>query len=197
MQHTIPENVFNEVYSNIARKLTPQPVKIRADVEVTCFGYEGIDAVKRALKAGESVKQEGIPITVKLVAPPLYVVITNTTDKTGGLELLEESLKKIAESIAASGGQMNIKMKVCVGDFYPSIAMLTFVRSQKLSPRLKIRSWPSSWPVSRRKTQRSRETKTRRTKSKDGQKECLVLLLCYTCATSRVCRNEKHGHQVA
>ncbi|KDN52092.1 hypothetical protein K437DRAFT_254651 [Tilletiaria anomala UBC 951] len=107
----LPENVFNEVYANIARKLTPQPVKIRADVEVTCFGYAGIDAIKKALKAGEAVETESIPITVKLVAPPLYVVITNTTDKTGGLELLEKSLEKIGESIKASGGQMNIKMQ--------------------------------------------------------------------------------------
>ena len=107
----LPENVFKELYANIARKLTPQPVKIRADVEVTCFGYEGIDAIKKALRAGEATSIEGIPISVKLVAPPLYVVITNTTDKSGGLELLEKSLEKITESILASGGQINIKMK--------------------------------------------------------------------------------------
>lgn len=107
----LPENVFKELYANIARKLTPQPVKIRADVEVTCFGYDGIDAIKKALRAGEATSTEGIPISVKLVAPPLYVVITNTTDKSGGLELLEKSLQKITESILASGGQINIKMK--------------------------------------------------------------------------------------
>ncbi len=108
---TLPENVFKEIYSNIVRKLTPQPIKIRADVEVTCFGYEGIDAIKKALRAGQSVETEAIPISVKLVAPPLYVVVTTTTDKSGGLALVEQSLEKIAESINASGGQMNIKMK--------------------------------------------------------------------------------------
>jgi hypothetical protein len=40
---------------NIARRLTPQAVKIRADIEVTCFAYEGIEAIKAALKAGEAV----------------------------------------------------------------------------------------------------------------------------------------------
>lgn len=27
---------------NIRRRMTPQPVKIRADVELTCFSYDGI-----------------------------------------------------------------------------------------------------------------------------------------------------------
>ena len=31
---------------NIQRKLTQQAVKIRADFEVSCYTYEGIDAVK-------------------------------------------------------------------------------------------------------------------------------------------------------
>ena len=72
----IDESVRKELEANIARRLTPQPVKIRADVEVSCFGYEGIDAVKNALREGESVSTENIPIKIKLVAPPLYVLVT-------------------------------------------------------------------------------------------------------------------------
>ena len=72
--------VMRELEANIARRLTPQPVKIRADVEVSCFGYEGIDAVKNALRAGEALSTENIPIKIKLVAPPLYVLVTHSTD---------------------------------------------------------------------------------------------------------------------
>ncbi|KAN0061525.1 hypothetical protein ACQY0O_006372 [Thecaphora frezii] len=107
----VDEAVRKELDANIARRFTPQPVKIRADVEVTCFGYEGIDAIKKALRAGEAVSTETIPIKIKLVAPPLYVLITNSTDKTGGIALMEEALVKITESIRASGGEVNIKMK--------------------------------------------------------------------------------------
>lgn len=47
-------------------------MKIRADIEVACYGYEGIDAVKTALKAGLSCSTEELPIKINLIAPPLY-----------------------------------------------------------------------------------------------------------------------------
>lgn len=50
----------------IERRLTPKAVKVRADVEVTCFDYEGIDSIKAALKAGEAVStDEEFPINVR------------------------------------------------------------------------------------------------------------------------------------
>ncbi|WFD38576.1 uncharacterized protein MJAP1_001535 [Malassezia japonica] len=107
----IDEDVRRELEANIARRLTPQPVKIRADVEVSCFGYEGIDAVKEALRAGEALSTETIPIKIKLVAPPLYVLVTHSTDKQGGIALLEQALEKITESIEKSDGKVSIKMK--------------------------------------------------------------------------------------
>lgn len=52
--------------------MTSQAVKIRADIEVACYGYEGIDAVKTALKAGLACSTEELPIKINLIAPPLY-----------------------------------------------------------------------------------------------------------------------------
>ena len=31
---------------NVRRRMTPQPVKIRADVELTCFAYDGVLALQ-------------------------------------------------------------------------------------------------------------------------------------------------------
>ncbi|PKI84668.1 hypothetical protein MVES1_001891 [Malassezia vespertilionis] len=107
----VDANVLRELEANIARRLTPQPVKIRADIEVSCFGYEGIDAVKKALRAGEALSTEAIPIKIKLVAPPLYVLVTHSTDKTGGIDMLEKALEKITESILKSDGKVVVKMK--------------------------------------------------------------------------------------
>ena len=110
-----PAKVFDnlEISEDVRRerRLTPHPVKIRADVEVSCFGYEGIDAVKQALRAGEELSTEAIPIKIKLVAPPLYVLVTHSTDKQGGIALLEQALEKITESIEKSDGKVTIKMK--------------------------------------------------------------------------------------
>lgn len=44
------EAIAEELKSYISKRLTPQPTKLRADIEVTCFGYEGIDAIKTALR---------------------------------------------------------------------------------------------------------------------------------------------------
>ena len=75
----------------IARRLTPQPIKLRADVELTCYTDAGIEAIRRALREGEGVGTEQVPIKAKLVAPPLYVLTTNATDKVSageGLKLI-------------------------------------------------------------------------------------------------------------
>jgi translation initiation factor 2 subunit 1 len=55
------------VIKNIKRRLTPQPVKVRADVEITCFRYEGIDAIKKALVKGEATSTPDTPIKVILL----------------------------------------------------------------------------------------------------------------------------------
>ena len=34
-----------KLVTEIKRRLTPQALRIRADFEITCFGYEGIDAI--------------------------------------------------------------------------------------------------------------------------------------------------------
>lgn len=48
----------------IKRRLTPQPVRIRAEFEITCFSYDGIDAVKEALRAGLKNINSGFDIKV-------------------------------------------------------------------------------------------------------------------------------------
>ncbi|KAA1138433.1 hypothetical protein PGTUg99_008943 [Puccinia graminis f. sp. tritici] len=107
----IPENVMTHLTSNIARRLTPQPVKVRADIEATCFAYSGIDAIRTALKLGESIGTESVPIKIRLVAPPLYVMVSNATDKQGAIELLETAIERIGESLKKDGGQLVVKMK--------------------------------------------------------------------------------------
>jgi translation initiation factor 2 subunit 1 len=108
----IPESTKEELLNNIKRRLTPQPIKIRADIEVTCFDYEGIDAIKTAFKEAEAVSLPEVPIRVKLVAPPLYVMITNALDKQLGIDTMEKAIQVLEESIKKSNGNMVTKMSV-------------------------------------------------------------------------------------
>jgi translation initiation factor 2 subunit 1 len=79
----------------IARRLTPQPIKVRADIELTCYTPAGIDAIKRALKAGEAVSTETVPIRAKLIAPPLYVLDTNASDKVSQFLIDSEQIHEL------------------------------------------------------------------------------------------------------
>ncbi|CAN6620471.1 eukaryotic translation initiation factor 2 subunit alpha [Trichomonascus vanleenenianus] len=105
------EEVMKDLIQQISRKLTPNPVKVRADIEVTCFGYEGVDAVKSALRAGEELHTEAVPVKIKLVAAPLFVLTSVSLDKTGAIDTLGKAIEKIRESIVSAGGNLNVKME--------------------------------------------------------------------------------------
>jgi len=111
LEKPIPEFTYTLLMATIARRLTPQPIKLRADIELTCYTPAGIDAIKKALRAGEKASSEAVPIKAKLVAPPLYVLSTNATDKYAAVERLERSIEAIQSTIEDQGGNLVVKMK--------------------------------------------------------------------------------------
>ncbi|KAF2503136.1 eukaryotic translation initiation factor 2 subunit alpha [Mytilinidion resinicola] len=102
--------VKDELQSYIGKRLTPQPTKVRSDVEVTCFGYEGIDAVKTALRCAEAKNTPDNHVKVKLVSPPLYVLTSQCLDKNVGITTLTDAIKEIEENITKAGGNLIVKM---------------------------------------------------------------------------------------
>jgi translation initiation factor 2 subunit 1 len=106
----VPDDLKEEIKTYILRRLAPQPVKIRSDIEVSCFTYEGIDAIKEALFAGMAVGTENSSIKIKLIAPPIYVLSTTTLEKDAGIALLQKGIDVIREKITAKGGKMDVKM---------------------------------------------------------------------------------------
>merc|ERR1712241_696533 len=107
----LDDQIKKVLLEQINIKLTQQAVKIRADVEVSCFSYEGIDAVKDALRAGIACSTEVVPIRINLIAPPLYVMTTSTTEKGDGLRIMEEACKAVEDRITGIGGAFNFHMK--------------------------------------------------------------------------------------
>ncbi|XP_068149986.1 eukaryotic translation initiation factor 2 subunit 1-like [Drosophila tropicalis] len=96
--------------SNIKRKLVSPTVKIRADIECSCYGYEGIDAVKASPSKGLELSTKELPIRINLIAPPLYVMTTATTKKTEGLKALEVAVENIREKILEFEGEFKVIM---------------------------------------------------------------------------------------
>lgn len=107
----LPEDWRETLLSNIKRRLTPQAVKCRADIEVSCYSYEGIDAIKQALKEGLKLNSEEKPIKINLIAPPVYVVTSTCLDRDEGIQLLKDVIDKIQKSIEEQRGRFKIKMQ--------------------------------------------------------------------------------------
>lgn len=99
----VSPEIKQDLLTYIKRRLAPQPVKIRADIEVTCFTYEGIDAIKAALGEGEDKGSADCPVKIKLIAPPMYVMTCMTLDKEQGLEIMNQSIEVIANCIRSKG----------------------------------------------------------------------------------------------
>ena len=93
MPALVDSSLRSSMLDNIAKKLTPTAIKIRADIEVTCFHYEGINAIKGALLKGVELGSDDLPIKIKLVAPPLYVMLCSALDKSKGIALLNEAIE--------------------------------------------------------------------------------------------------------
>jgi len=107
----LEEELHKILVDNIRRRLTPQPVKVRADIEVTCFEYDGIDAIKLALKKGEETSTEQTPIKIKLVAPPLYVAVTTSIQKDAAIKALNTAIAAIKEEIVKHKGELTVKVE--------------------------------------------------------------------------------------
>merc|ERR1719410_1672101 len=107
----VDDDLKEELKTYIRRRLAPQPIKIRSDVEVSCYTYEGIDAIRDALFAAMDVGTESMPIKIKLIAPPIYVLSTTTLDKEIGINLLTKAIQVIEDRITSKGGKMDVKME--------------------------------------------------------------------------------------
>jgi len=119
----VTKAIKEELVKNIQRRLTPQPLKLRSDIELTCFGFDGIDAIKAAIRVGEKLgvetaakagekllAGENVALKIKLVAPPLYVMTTTTLDKEQGLALLASSIEAVKGEIVKYKGDCIVKV---------------------------------------------------------------------------------------
>ncbi|KAL9244732.1 hypothetical protein vseg_018471 [Gypsophila vaccaria] len=93
----------------IRRRMTPQPCKIRADIEMKCFQYDGVLHIKDAMRKAEAAGTKDCPVKIKLVAPPLYVLTTQTLDKDLGISTLNKAITACSDEIERHKGKLAVK----------------------------------------------------------------------------------------
>ena len=105
----ITDNIKNELIQIIKNRLIPQPIKIRSRFELTCYSFEGIDAIKNALLNGEKKGTESIPIKFKYICSPLYECSVFTLNKNEAIKVMNIALKEVKKSIEIKGGNFTLK----------------------------------------------------------------------------------------
>lgn len=112
----IQEDQLAVLLDTIRRKMSTNPLKIRADFTLTCTTYEGIDIIKEALLTAKhavnddawvKTKQEH-PVEFKMIAPPNYKVEVVTHNKAEGEQKLQQALKIISEVMKSHGGKFRV-----------------------------------------------------------------------------------------
>lgn len=104
-----PGPLRDVVLANIQHRLTPRAVRIRADIELTCFAYDGIDSIKAALMTGFAAGSEELPVSIQLVAPPHYVMHVSCLEQDKGIEVLTNAINLIRTKITELHGSIIIK----------------------------------------------------------------------------------------
>jgi len=60
---------------------------------------------------GESTSTPDTPIKIKLVAPPLYVVVTTAVQKDAGIKAINVAIEAIKQEIESYRGELHVKVE--------------------------------------------------------------------------------------
>ncbi|PIA59511.1 hypothetical protein AQUCO_00400417v1 [Aquilegia coerulea] len=113
------DDVKDSLIRNIKRRMTPQPLKIRADAEMKCFQFDGVLHIKIAtfvrsyMRKAQAAGNKDCPVKIKLVAAPLRLLTSlqsNIESHKGKLTVKQQARavserddKLLAEAMAKLG----------------------------------------------------------------------------------------------
>lgn len=110
--HELPSEIKEDLEKQIKRRMTPQPLKIRADVELTCFAYDGVVHIKNAVREAcrAALEADGdVQVKISLVASPLYVLTTHTLKKQRGIDALNRAIETLHKEMERTRGKVVVK----------------------------------------------------------------------------------------
>lgn len=95
-----------EAFSRVVKqRMATQPVKIGAQIEVTCYSEAGIDDIKYALKTAQASAKD---VKIQLISSPLYLLFTTTIDETKGEQLINDVIDIIHKEITLRSGNCKV-----------------------------------------------------------------------------------------
>ena len=119
----ITDEIKEELMKILKEKLVAQPVKIKSDFKLTCYSFEGVEAIKVSLLKGEKKGTESIPIKFRIIGSPLYECSVTTINKREGIEVMKTALEEVKKNIEEKGGKFLLETNPTVlGENEKSIA---------------------------------------------------------------------------
>lgn len=110
-EYDVSAAIKEELVKIIQQRMSVHPFKVQTDIEVRCPAFEGIDAIKAALRAGIATGTAEEPVSVQLITTPLYMVSVTTLDTDRGIDLLDRAVEAIQKSIRRAGGSCEVQVK--------------------------------------------------------------------------------------
>jgi len=101
-----PEPEALEAFAKVVKqRMSTQPVKIGAHIEVTCYSEAGIEDIKHALKAGQVLSKD---VKIQLISSPLYLLFTTTIDESRGEEMVNSVIDVIHKELTTKTGNCKV-----------------------------------------------------------------------------------------
>lgn len=106
------ESVYDELTAQITKRLTLRPVKIRVDLNISCYTDSGIDTIKQVLL--KAMADSEFDIKIKLIAAPTYFITMTCLDRESGINYMTRLVQDIKQDLNSKGSELTIAEDVRV-----------------------------------------------------------------------------------
>ncbi|KAJ2357790.1 hypothetical protein IWW50_000645 [Coemansia erecta] len=107
-EFNLEPELLTELMVYISRHMKPQRAKLHAKIDVRCFSFEGIEAIRRALKAAQDTSTEQTQLTIRLIAPPEYVISTVSSNPDEDIALMDRAIEAAEKVLKEEGGALRV-----------------------------------------------------------------------------------------
>ena len=116
-ENTLDNQLNNDRFVNILeddikKHFAPKNYKLRAEIELTCFDFEGVEAIKSsvAFAIDNIIHYDDNPLTITINRIPNYYIETHSYDFEHGDNLIKKFIDLIKENAKKNESDINIRL---------------------------------------------------------------------------------------